>query len=390
MRKFTLLGVLVVGAGAVLAGGAERLAALPGPPLDATRPVRELQLAAAVDGSLTLAVITDAHEANSGRGTFTARHVRAWRARGNAWVPLGGVLNYDTPRPVSSLNLALDKRGTPILVWNENYGDNDIVVFRAFRGGAWTDWRSRYIGDDLPYAARTRAVAARAGEPVIAWGEYRRKPDGSLLTVRTWDGASWTRGDPFNDFTAFSRQPSMALDALGRPVVAWLQGAVLASDVFVKRWTGSAWHELGGRVNRHASTYLAGPRLALDRQDRPVLAWLEDTEGRDTLYASRWTGARWEPLGGAVSREAASAAALTLTAEGHPVLAWVEERGGIGRIHLARWTGRTWQHHGPLNASPSRDARSPVVATEASGTVVVAWREDTRGVYAVQLRRFRE
>jgi hypothetical protein len=152
-----------------------------------------------------------------------------------------------------------------VLVWNENYGDNDIVVFRAFQGGDWTQWRSRYLGDDLPYAARTRAVVARAGEPVLAWGEYLRKPDGSRLTVRAWTGTTWSRSAPFNDLKQFSRTPALALNGAGNPVVAWLQGDVLASDVLVSRWTGEQWERLGPAVNRRGRTYLASTRLVLDR-----------------------------------------------------------------------------------------------------------------------------
>ncbi|MEF2278506.1 hypothetical protein V3W47_09335 [Deinococcus sp. YIM 134068] len=365
---------------------------LAGPPgLDPARPVRELALAAAPDGSLVLAVMADVGTFSSGRGTFTARHLTAWRYEGGAWRALGGgPLNYDHPRPVSSLNLALDERGTPVLVWNENYGDNDLVVFRAYRDGAWTDWRTRYLGDDLPYAARTRAVAARDGEPVLAWGETLRSPYGSRLTVRTWDAGArvWTRGVPFNDTTAFSRTPALALGGAGRPTVAWLQGEVLASSVLAKRWTGERWEALGGALNRTPDTYVASTRLVLDARERPVVAWLEDVEGQDGLFASRWTGSTWEALSGRLGTASASAPSLTLDRGGNPVLAWVEERGGIGRVRLARWTGRTWRDLGLVNRDERRDARSPSVTVDASGAVVLAWREDVGGVYRVQVRSF--
>ncbi|WP_245872804.1 hypothetical protein [Deinococcus planocerae] len=360
------------------------------PGLAASPPVRELALAAAPDGSLVLAVVADEGTYSSGRGTFVARQLTAWRHAGGTWTALGGPLNYDHPRPVSSLNLALDERGTPVLVWNENYGDNDIVVFRAYQGGAWTDWRTRYLGDDLPYAARTRAVAARQGEPVLAWGEYLRKPDGSRLTVRTWDPAAkvWTRSAPFNDLRAFSRTPALALGRAGRPTVAWLQGEVLASRVLAARWTGERWEPLGGALNRTPNTYVASTRLVLDAQERPVVAWLEDAGGQDALFVSRWTGRGWEALGGRLGTGSASAPSLALDQGGRPVLAWVEERGGLGRVRLARWTGEGWQDLGTVNRDQGRDARSPSLAVDASGAAVLAWREDVGGVYRVQLRRF--
>lgn len=361
----------------------------PPPALATSGPVRELALAAAPDGRLVLAVMTDAGRFSSGRGTFTGRHLRVWRAQGTGWEGLGGVLNYDQPRPVSGLNLALDRAGTPVLVWNENYGDNDVVVFRAYRDGAWTDWRTRYLGDDLPYAARTRAVAAWEGEPVLAWGETLRTPYGSRLTVRTWDpvARTWTRSEPFNAGLVFARTPALALNRAGRPTVAWLQGDVLTSDVFVKRWTGTRWEALGASLNRRPRTYVASTRLALDLEERPVVAWLEDAGGEDALYVSRWTGQEWQALGGRLGTRAALAPALAVDRAGRPLLAWVEEGGGVGQVFAAHWTGQEWRVRGPLNRAPRRDARSPSLAVGASGATVLAWREDVDGVYRVQLER---
>lgn len=379
------------------AGGSEALQTsavqtLSAPPAEAARPLRELQLAAAADGSLVLALLNDAGQADSGKGMYESRKVRVWRSAGDGWTLLrgglpGGVLNYDVPRPASTMDLALDAAGTPVMVWNENYGDNDVVVFRAYRDGVWTDWFPRYLGDDLPYAARTRSVVARDGEPVLAWGETLRTPYGSRLTVRRWDPAAktWNRSPAFNTVSVFSRTPALGLDAAGQPVVAWLQGEVLASDVLVKRWTGAAWEALGGSLNRTPQRYLAATRLKLDAQGQPTVAWLEDLNGKDALYASRWTGQGWQPLGGPLSASAA-APALALDRSGQPALAWVEERGGVGQIHLARWTGSGWLTSGVLNLDPRRDARSPSLAALPNGGLALAWREDVNGVYGVQLR----
>ncbi|WP_052351958.1 hypothetical protein [Deinococcus pimensis] len=354
-------------------------------------PVRELRLAAAPDGALVLAVASDDARVSSGRGTFVGRLLTAWQSTppASTWTPLGDgtPLNYDRPRPVSSLNLALDARGTPVLVWNENYGDNDVVVMRAWRGGAWTDWRARYLGEDLTYAARTLSVAARSGEPVLAWGDTLRG-GGSRLTIRTWDGRTWARGEPFNDVTRFSRAPALALDAAGRPVVAWLQGDVLASDVLAKRWTGATWEALGGPLNRTPSTYVAATRLALDTRGTPVVAWLEDVSGADTLRASRWNGRTWTPIGGDVSSPGAASPSLALDPSGRAVLAWVEERAGVGQVRLARERAGGWEQFGILNRDAARDARSPSVTADASGHVTVAWREDVGGTYRALLRRF--
>ena len=389
MRTRSILPALLT---MFLAGGIDPqpLAVLPSPLPAGSPPVREVQLASTPRGDLILAVITDAGQADSGRGMFMARHLTSWQleASGREWRALGGVLNYSRPRPVSNVNLAVDEHGTLVLAWNENYGDADIVEFRAFRDGVWTNWRSRYLGDDLPYAARTHAVAARSGEPVLAWGEYLRKPYGSRLTIREWNGTTWTRGPAFNDVRQFARQPTLALDRAARPVVVWLQGEVLESNLLAKRWTGTAWEALGQRINRRAGVYLSSPRVALDDSDHPVVTWLEDVSGKDMLFVSRWNGQSWSRLGNAVNSRSASSPALALDSQGRPVVAWVEEPGGVGRVHLARWSGEAWQHMGVLNRNAQRDARSPSLAAHPDGAIVLAWREDNHGTYQPELRRF--
>ena len=206
--------------------------------------------------------------------------------------------------------------------------------------------------------------------------------------MRRWQqqGNTWLRGPAFNDIKAFSRTPALAVNAAGQPIVAWLQGEVLGSNLYAARWNGSQWLALGGSLNRRPGNYLASTRMVLDRAGQPVVAWLEDVGGQDTLFASRWTGNTWEALGKAVSTHFASAPALAITPDGQALLSWVEEKNNLGVIRAARWTGQAWQDFGALSQA-GKDARSPGVASLPDSSVVLAWREDVDGKYQVQVRR---
>lgn len=387
-RPARFLPAALLLASALAGGGGRPAQSLPPPEIRA--PVRELAVAARPDGTLLLAAISDNGRFNSGRGTSTARVLRTWVGGPGGWAPVGDILNYRQPRPIASLNLVTDARGGALLAWNENYGDNDVVEFRALTGDTWTDWGDRYLGDDLPYAARTRSVALWKGQPMLAWGEWLRSPDGSQLTVRTWNATqeSWVRGPRFNDRTQFSRTPALTVTRAGQPIVAWLQGEVTATRVLAARWTGQTWQPLGGPLNRHAPGYVAATRLVLDGQDRPIAAWIEDHAGQDTLYAARWDGQNWHPMGAQVSQGFATAPSLSTDAAGHAALAWVEEVNGTGQVHLARWDGQSWTDQGIQNRDPRRDARSPSLTTAPDGTLTLAWREDVAGTYRIELRQY--
>lgn len=384
------LAALALAWGGALGGGTGQGSGFLGGPLnlDPARSAYELRLAAAPNGDLFVAWTEDTRRPGDelGRGVF----VKRWT--GTSWQALGGNLTYIRARNAASLDLALDEQGRPVLAWNENYGHADIAEFRAWTGQRWTDWPLRRLGQDLTYAARTRSLAARGGEPLLAWGDLQRDHSGTLLRLKAWQGGAWVTGAPFNDDPdRYAFAPSLALNAAGQPTVAFLDGNVATSDVRVKRRVGGRWQPLGGALNLRRGSYTSLPVLRLDAQGRPVVAWLEDRAGTDTLYVKRWTGKAWQQLGGALNRVgAAEAPSLALDAQGRPLVAWTEERGGVGQLLALRWTGRAWAPlaPGPLARDPHADARSPALGVGRGGEAYLAWREAVHGAFQVWVRRF--
>lgn len=386
LRLFPALVLAVLPASAL--GGGNGPALLGGPlNIDPGRSAAEVRLAVTPEGAVVVAWTEDTRKPGDelGRGVF----VKRWR--GGRWEALGDSLNYLRERNAASLDLALDERGAAVLAWNENYGHADIAVFRALTPSGWTDWNARRIGQDLTYAGRTRSLAARKGEPILAWGDLLRGNTGTVLRLKRWRKGAWATGAPFsNDPGRYAFAPSLALNGAGEPTVAWLEGDVAASDVLVKRWANGAWQPLGGPLNVRRGTYTFSPALRLDRAGRPVVAWLEDVNGTDTLFVKRWTGQTWEALGSALNiARPAETPSLALAPNGAPLLAWTEEVGGVGRVYAKRWTGTRWDvvAGGALNLDARQDARSPTVGVNSQGTAFLAWREQVKGVYQVRVRR---
>jgi hypothetical protein len=104
-----------------------------------------------------------------------------------------------------------------------------------------------------------------------------------------------------------AKLPALAMDG-DKPVVAFVEevwGAPVNGiipveyRIYVKRWTGTQWQQLGGVLNIDASNIVSQPRLAV-RNGMPVVAWseLNKTTGIDEAYAKRWDGSQWIQLGG--------------------------------------------------------------------------------------------
>ena len=91
----------------------------------------------------------------------------------------------------------------------------------------------------------------------------------------------------------------------GLPVVSWLRGVLSGTypnytfsyRVFVAKWDGSAWVGFGGSHTNgiSGSLYAARPDMVIDGLNMPVVAWEEPTLAR--VYVYRWNGSSWQQIG---------------------------------------------------------------------------------------------
>jgi hypothetical protein len=149
----------------------------------------------------------------------------------------------------------------------------------------------------------------------------------------------------------------VAVDAAGHPIVAWHDNTAGNYRIYLRRWNGSMWEELGGSATAHGISETRGAAarasLALDRLGHPVVAWDDNQTGNYEIKLKRWTGARWTEwegssgLGGLSDTPGYSSyPSLALDADGNPVVAWQDKSSGTFEIMLRRW-----------HASPARSRR---------------------------------
>ena len=223
------------------------------------------------------------------------------------------------------------------------------------------------------------------GNQVVAWSES----DGTSqnIYVKRWNGSSWTQlgGSLDIDLSKDAVEPALKFDSSGNPVVAWSEGNGNANNIYVKRWKGSAWTQVGSSAVS-GSFNARTPALALDGSGNPVVTW------RDSLVAptisnvliERWDGLTWVSVGpgkldvndsGNVDR-ASFAPSVALTSSGNPVVAWSESDGTSRNIYVKRWDGSSWALVGGiLDANTNKDAYAPSLTLDGSGNPVVAWNE---------------
>ncbi len=202
----------------------------------------------------------------------------------------------------------------------------------------------------------------------------------------TGGGVSRTEGD--------SRDPSLAVAPNGSLYLAWSDDSSGNDEIYVRRFTGSSWVDVGvdsaakGGVSnsRDASQ---GPSLAVGPDGAPYVAWFDRSAGDTEIYVRRFVGGLWQEMGansatgGGISNNAGSSLdpALAVALSGRVTVAWQDRSGSNADIYALQWTGTAWQRMGAGSLFPTGISNTgtfssePAVAITQDGIPYVAWNE---------------
>lgn len=234
------------------------------------------------------------------------------------WQPLGGALNVDTAVHGHGPSVVFDAAGNPIVSWWERSAGNPIHVKR-WAGEGWEPLGGVVDRNDV--GSPSIALAAD-GNPMVAFAKVIDKH--STIFVKRWDGSEWVavggaigRGDA----------PQLRVSARGVPYVSYLD-RIDRDDVMVAEWTGSEWVHRGGGLNLGEGD-ASQPTMVLDALGLPVVAFTQVADAsRTVVHVRRWTDRAWVTVGGPFALNPAAAVGspgLTLDANDRPILSLTEE-----------------------------------------------------------------
>jgi hypothetical protein len=248
--------------------------------------------------------------------------------------------------PVSAYHLGLDvttdNSGNPMVA----IAKDGLLVRRWSSSSGWSDMGSKLnTGGTNVNAFGGISMTSYDGKPIIAYIEdiFPTKK----LYVKRWNGSSWVHygaGAALNAnqvATDWASAPSLAVDSLGNPAVAWQEIGTTENRIYVKRWNGSAWEMLSGHAGiAHATS----PNIAVGSDGRPVIAYLKCVSGGDKsctnedIYVARHERIEikpglfstiWRTIGQTLETSAPSNLTLGIY-NTTPVVAWLE--GGYALV----------------------------------------------------------
>ena len=317
-------------------------------------------LAIAPNGSVYLAWA----DITSGRGEIYVLRWdgTSWQTVGSGSASGGGISSTAGGSWVPSLAIGPD--GMPWVAWEDHSNWNAEIYIRRWGGSSWEtvgagSASGTGISNSNGHSYNPSLAIGFDGSAFVAWEDYS---DGSNqeIYVRRWNGTSWKEAGTqsatwggISDNIGASRFPTLAAAPDGSAYVAWQDRSSGENEIYVLRWDGSSWQEMGaGSASGRGVSDNAGdswlPSLAVDSGGTPYVSWEDHSSWNAEVYVRSWNGSSWEPVGdGSASGSGISG-----------------------------------------NAGPSDD---PSLAIGPDGTPYVAWEDDTRyssEVYEIYVKRY--
>lgn len=335
-----------------------------------------------------------------------------WNELGNGSASGAGISNTsgDSTRPV----IKSGSGGNVYVTWVDDIAGNQEIYVRRWNGSAWMEMGAGSasgggISNNIGISESPAMAIGSDGLPIIAWRDD--SSGNNEIYLRRWNGSAWVEmgvgsasGGGVTNNIGSSQSPSLAVGPDNIPVLVWRDETSGDPEIYASRWNGSAWVEMGagsasgGGISQTVGGSFA-PSLAIGPDNAPVVAWRDDSNGNPEIYVRRWNGTTWAEMGsnsasgGGISnnQDGSFGAALAIGSNGHPIVAWQNAINGTRQTYIRRWSGSSWVEMGNNSASGSgisnTNARSyvPTLATSANGTIVVAWPNDigaNREIYA--------
>ncbi|QSQ25214.1 Ig-like domain-containing protein [Pyxidicoccus parkwayensis] len=357
--------------------------------LDDYRTVKEgVALAVGADGALLAA-----YSADDGSSGSEALIVRRWT--GSGWEMVGTPVPTSVPSEVKvtvrNPLLVVGADGNPVVAFIRGYKEASLDSLAVVRwdGAQWRPVWDLYLSPDRPRIYGAALVVDRKGRLVTAWAGL----DGvQVLRLEVYGPnqlGHFQRATYEGQGRISEQSPTLVVDADNRPIVAWAESEQsAAADLYVRRWNGSDWEALGGKLAGPTTPGMSvrSPSLIVSKDNQPQLVWSVQpdasvqTEAR--AYVATWSGTSWStaPLNpsnsGDVERRGAVAA---LTPEGDSLFAW--SGGGQSSDIYVAWNRSgtsgavdTVGNHSTGPLSLVSDARGrPALAWQSGSDVYVTW-----------------
>jgi hypothetical protein len=330
--------------------------------------------------------------------------------QGLSWEEVGigsasgrGISNNDGLSADNSIAVA--PNGIPYISWTDLSSGNPEIYVRHWSNGLWQEVGSGSATgggiSNTPQDSVGSSLAIGSDEiPYVSWENRISTNEYAQIYVRRWNGSSWQEvgsgsasGGGISTTPGHSGSPATAVSLDDVPYVAWIRYNDGNSDVYVRRWNGSEWEEVGlgsasGGGISNSPGNSGSPSVAIAPDGTPYIAWMDESGGDREIYVRRWNGSSWEEVGtgsatgGGISDNSGQSEnpSLAVSPAGTPYIAWNDNSySNFAEIYVRRWNGSSWEEVGIGSASGSgisngeSNSEWPSLAISPNDVPYIAW-----------------
>jgi len=307
----------------------------------------------------------------------------------------------DTDAAVDSLpSVALLSNGNPVVAWRNGEDNAETLAIEAsgievrrWNGSSWDDLGQ--VNSSLEASAPSLAVADD-DSIYVAYHESDGVQPNVVVAKFNTETSSWDALGTILDTSpdAIAVSPALTITNKGLVVVAWFEVEGETRTVQAKQFDGSSWVAMGDVLNVDASAKADMVSLAAGPDGLPVLAWHERVSANDDrIYVKKWDGSAWLQLGDALDRPTIPGAQypdVTVDATNVISVVWFEslETSGFedNSVLLAQWRNDAWQEIAKLDTDTPNISQAYFPSVAILGETqkpIVAWVQDDSSEFAM-------
>jgi hypothetical protein len=336
----------------------------------------------------------------------TFRRIYAQRyVVGSGW---GTALPIDAARLYgSSPRIAMDAAGNALVVWEQlsglAQGDQRTVWANrlASASGVWSGALQIYSGSETAFAPQIAVDAS--GTAIAVWSQRPITTDNSgvvSIGSNRFNGTAWGTAEPVETDTAFTQQPSIAMDGKGNATAVWMQNDGTQYNLWANRYNNTS-HTWGRAAPAHkgVSSNSHTPQVALDSAGNAIMVWhSQQLTGNfvGTVFASRMdagTGAWGAPaqLGQREIQQRFIEPQIAIEANGNAMAVWSYRDGNGYRAYYSRYSAGSWGSATLLEPDgiAQGSAESMRIAMNASGAAMAVWTHYDSGASQIFANAYR-
>ncbi len=327
--------------------------------------------------------------------SLVRNHLFVRRLENGHWNQLGCELTAGSPHGVMAVRLAADAEGGLAVAWVPTPGGsstNAPMEAAVWDGSGWRALGPLQLAFG-EYAPSRVGVVLAGGQPIVGWDESVTRPDDPFsgrVFVSRYDGSQWHQlgpalAGPMGEEVTFA---ALALGADGQPLVAFdvLSPSDSGDTIEVARWDGANWNMLPALPRPHPYS-IGAVGLRTDTQGRVLVAWNDSgfQEHVEHPHVARLEQGSWSLLGeGFDGHDGQPVTGLAVAADDAPIAAQVSGSPYPQAVTIQRFDGQAWA---PLlaDALQMQVDVSAAVAAGPLGAVYGVWEGELSSGLGVQV-----